>query len=926
MNRSVYSQAQNNASGVRSVVVTALVSVLAAGAVTGCSTSSTNRYAKGDNLTRQGQALRATASIDPSRAEGRYSEEFYRTEADRIALPDRWLSEAQTAGAESEARRAAAQAAEIKAFADQAQAFAFADAERRGAMTQQEIGSIDADKLRQVYNAKIAEEVQNNRSAAVAAGAQAAHRNQTLAAQVLEWQSDIEKMRAAAGSDWQQAQSEHVRMLAERSAVAERGSAQVAHMTKVADMTQERAQSQSAALRAEARAVIEKAQAEAQQIAQQIDTVTSQTQARSAELTQQIESVNRESSATVAQLVAQANALEAQDVNEMFRLNMATAESGFDRAKAEAQRLLQASDARAQEARAQSDRMRAEADKQVELDRNDYESSLASIRAFVDHGKADIAVRRVQAMKIEKDARASFVKAEVEARTGAVREQSTHQFVLAEEEARRIRAEAEAEATRLRAQFVETFAKQLASGQVEMPGVFNNDPKQNKPTSGDANPSLKKAGARNPVVEPEYVARFKASLAESEKIRVQADADERALFATAEERAASFEQWWRTQQTRHDAALAQADATFNQSTADNSQHIALAEGQMKQADIVLARAQSEAEAQRTETLARITNLKGEAELVARKGAATLAQLRAQLEAVERNGQSELQSLQVALVSTRERGDAANRRLLAEADALERTQSATVAQLRKEIETTRQIMTSELARLQQAADSFYAVAQANYTEAVSNTQALAEISKANTGEAIVSNQTAHQVALAEVEFRNHVTDANRLLADAQVNRRTADANLQFALFDSQDSINRNQIAARTQMALAASNAQFRIAGAEDESTFARFNARVAMTHADRNRAFADLYLDTKQKEARVQQAIAAASAYREMSAAAMNKLNEQTRSFEVAAKDNWFSGLALPANFPYPDAPSDLYSGADQTLNNQPIADAPVDND
>jgi len=909
------------------VVITALVSALAAGALSGCSSSGqNNRFAKGDNITREGQAMRATATIDSSRHQSRYSSEFFASEASKIALPDRFLSEAQASNAENEARRAAAQAAEIKAFADQAQAFAFADAQRQDAMTQQHIGNIDSEKLRKVFDARIAEEVQNNQAAAIAAGAKAQHRNQSLASQILEWQGDIEKMRAVAGSEWSQAQSQHVSMVAERAAVAERGSAQIAHMTQVADLTQQRAASQCAALRAEARAALDKAHAEADQIAQQIQTVTRRTEAKNAELRQQIDSVNRESSASVAQLVAQANALEQQDVNEMFRLDLATAESGFDRSKAEAQRLLQATSAKGQEAQAQSNRMRAEADKQVELDRNDYESSLASIRAFVDHGKADIAVRRVQAMKIEKDARANFVKAEVEARTNAVREQSKHQFVLAEEEARRIRAEAEAEASRLRSQFVETFAKQLAAGNVEMPGVFSNDPKQTKPSANDSNPSFKRAGARTPVVEPEHVARFKASLAESEKIRIQSDADEKALFATAEERAASFEAWWRQQQSKHETALAEADAVFNQNNAEIAQHVALAEGQMKQADVIFNRAKSEADSRRTETLARITNLKGEAELVARKGAATLAQLRAQLETVDRNGASELESLKVALTSTRERGDATHRRLMAEADSLERTQNAVVAQLRKEIETTRSIMNSELARLQQAADSFYAVAKANYGEAVATTDAMAKVTKANTSEAIVSNQSQHQIALAEIDRLNGITDANRLLADAAVNRRAADADLQFAMFDAQDSMNRNNIAAKTQMALAASDAQFQIARAEDDSTMARFQARVVMTQSDRNRAFADLYLDRQQQNARVQQAVAAASAYREMSATAMNKLNEQTRSFEVAAKDNWFSGLALPANFPYPDAPTDLYNTANQTLNNQSFADAPVDND
>lgn len=906
----------------RPVLITALVSGLAASALTGCqSGNSNNRFSKGDNLTREGMAARASAKIDPGKVTGQYDANFYSTQANQIALPDRWLSEAQTLTAETEARRAAAQAAEIKAFADQAQSFAEQDAMRQSAFSDKRVGEIDSKKLREVFNAKIAEEESNANTHALLAQAESAHRNKVLASQILEWRSEVDKLRAQAGTEWSQAQAEHTRMLAERSAVANRGSAQIAHMTNVADMTAEKATSQVAALRAEARAAGQKAQAEAQQIEQQVQTVRAQTDASSSELRQKIDSISRESNATVSQLRARAKALEQQDVNETFRLDLSMAESSFERNRADGQRLVQAAEARAQSVAADAERQRAEARKQLELDRNDYESSLASIRAFVDHGKAEFAVRRVQAQKIEKDARAEFVRAEVEARSNAIREQSRHQFVLAEEEARRIRAEAEAEASRIRSAFVATFAKQMAAGQVDMPTDFS-DPKKSKPSANDSNPTMKRAGARNPVVEPEYVARFKASLAESEKIRMQSDADEKALFATAEERAASFEAWWRQQQSKHDTAIAQANGLHDQANADISRQVAEAEGRLKQADVLFTRAKSEAEQNKQQTLAQIVNLNAEADLIDRKANATLSQLRAQLEATTRNGESEIRSLQVALSSTRERGDATSKRLTAEADSLDRSQKAVVAQMRKEIDSARQILNSELARMQQSAESYYAVAQATFNETVAAADALAKVSEANMNEAIASNEASHTVAMANVDFRRNVNNANRMLAEAAVNRRSADAEMQFAMFDANDSTRRHQIAAETQMALAATNAQFQVAAAEDDATFARFSARVAMTESDRNRAYADLYLDNQQKRARVQQAVAAANAYRELSFAAINRLNERTRSFEVAAKENWFSGLAMPASFPYPEAKTDLYDNADRFLGSS-VADVPV---
>ncbi len=907
----------------RPVFITALITALAASQMGGCSTNNTStRFTYSKDFRGAGDAQRATATIDPDGVMGRFTQDHYQQNAAQIALPERWLSEAQRATAENEARRAAAQAALVGAGANESQALAEADSFHQDSETAQQIGGFESGKMREVYTAKLRQFEEHANARALAADTDARHQTELLAAQVIEWNGQVNKVRAQAQTDWDQSQSEHGRMLAERRAVDDRGQAQLTQMTTIAEMTRARANSQVQALRSESESITSKTAAQADELTQKLKTVSEQTQASLSELHQKIASVGEEGSATTAELRARAKALEEQDIEETYRLSIKEGEANFERQKAESERLFQSADAMTHQVAGELERRRSEADKQMEMDRNDYESSLASIRSFVDHGKADVAVRRVQAMQVEKNARSEFVKNEAEARSNAVREQSRQQFVLAEEEARRIRAEAEAEATRIRSAFVEAFAQKVRSGQVDMQRDFSN-PASPKPNSNDPTPKLTKAGERNPVVEPEHVARFKAALAEAEKLRFQTDADERTLFATAEERASAFEAWWRQQQTKHETSLAQATGFESQANADIAKRVSEAEGRMKQASIDLDRARALAEASRRDTLASIVNMRAEGDLIEKKTDASLNQLNAQALATERNGASEIRSLQVILASTRQRGEATAKKLAAEGSSLERAQNAVYAQMTQEIGATRQILESELARLDQAADTFITVAKATFDEALAMGEALARVAEANTTERVAANQAEHQIAKADVQYLRDLNGVNQLVADASVARMVADTNAQFGQASAQELASRASITAEAQIAGAATNAQFAIANAQDDAVNSRFNSRIALTQADRNRAFAQQYLDFSQNRARTQQALAAAKAYREMSEQAVAKLDNQNKSFEIAAKQNWFSGLAMPEPFPTPDSNSNLNTQARNLLNGPAFTDVPT---
>src|SRR5690606_28275915 len=100
------------------VLVTAFVSLLAAGAG-GCKSVSTPTATRGNapSELRQKAGL-ASVSIPNDAHRGAFTNQTYFEQGREVQLPQRWVTEARVATAESEARRGAAEAFRVRADAD----------------------------------------------------------------------------------------------------------------------------------------------------------------------------------------------------------------------------------------------------------------------------------------------------------------------------------------------------------------------------------------------------------------------------------------------------------------------------------------------------------------------------------------------------------------------------------------------------------------------------------------------------------------------------------------------------------------------------------------------------------------------------------------------------------------------------------------
>lgn len=888
------------------VLVTTLVATLAASTLAGCAGDGGFAFFKASNgsYSENDLANQATITINPEDVQGQFTADWYQGEAAQTNLPGRWLSEASLSVSENEARRAAAQAGLAVASADRFQQLAAQNAAYERAASQRDVSGFRADSLSNVYDAKLSELVSQTEAARINNSATTRRGDAEVDITTLEWQQQFERMYAEADRAWSTAQGEHTKMLAEREQVDQAGNAKIEQMDRVADLTEQRAAERVAQLRAEARAIEIQSQAQVDALDRSISTTGEQFDARAERWRELASAAEKAAGARVSELRSQAKAISEQDAEGRYELDKLTAGLEYDRKLAEAEQMTMAAEALAQQTKASVDRLRAETDKNLSLSQTEYETEIAAIDRFVEHGESEIAFLRAEANRIEREARAEFIKAEAAARANAIRETSRHQEQLSEAERELIAAEAKAEAARIQKDLFRQLATQRAAGRVTLPGKI----KQGEPEArnGDPNPTLVEASKKPEILHPEHVAMFRASLAEAASIRKQQDATEKAVFATAQERTTQANAWWDQQVARHESTLVQADSLERKGAADVEELFFQADAVVSAAEAERSRAVASAEAFRRETLAKIVGLHAEADAIERTAQAEVTEYLARADNASFTGNSEIAHLRVTRDSSGVRGEAEAERLLAEADAFERTQLAVVTQMRQEIATAEEVLEAELAKLDQAAESFIAIAEATFNEQTSSADTFAQVSEAFVEQLAAANNADAQIAEGQVQYLASLQKATELAAEANVQRIVADADYEFGTYQAADMINRARIVAQSRMAEAEADAQFHIADADDRAIRARFDSRVVQTESERNRAYAQRYLRQQREYAAYAQAAAAAASYADISAQALAQLDQRAQAFRLIAQENWDERLAAMPAFPTPGNGQDLY--------------------
>jgi hypothetical protein len=664
-------------------------------------------------------------------------------------------------------------------------------------------------------------------------------------------------------------------------------------------------------LRTQSRTVSEQTNATVAEINSSLKTEGEKATAEVADLRQQATSLRIQATAEVNDLNAEADALEKMDIEQLYNIKMVGAKSEFDKQVADAEQLRMNADAMKTASGAEIDRRRGEAKKTLEDARTEYTDALSKSETLLQKSKADVAVAFAQADRLEREARARFVKAEIEARVAAIREQAKHQSSIAEAQFDKVRSEVDAQAAEIQAQVTRDLATQTAAGSVSLPG--NNKQPKAGPTSGEAVPAVTASNAKPVVVPADRVATFKTALAEVAKLRSQADAAERTAVADSEQRVAGVGSWWKEQVAAHDATMAELDGLERKMAATYADMTNSSDSKLAAATAGRTKAEVDAEAFRKETGAKVATLRAKSDATSKKAAARIALLMTQADALERNSKSRLEALTVKRDATMRRGEAMSQQLLTEANSLESSQRAVVAQMREEIRSSESILSSELARLDRAAATFVEVAKANFEEGKVNADSFERIAVANAGDLQAQNLAFRKTAQANVEFARSLATSGELLAQAEVTRLNAKADHGMATFNANDIIARSAIDTQKRINDAAAESTFAAADAKDRAIRARFESRIAATESDRNRAYAQLYLNNQQQAARRDQAFANAAAHREYSNLALARLEAAGVSFSRTVDENWDSRLAMPNPLPGVDNTNTLANKAQKDL-------------
>ncbi|MCA9274737.1 MAG: hypothetical protein KDA29_01805 [Phycisphaerales bacterium] len=882
-----------------------LAIAMAAG-MTGCETSSSfTRVGGTEQFTPEYQAKLATVELNAYQTQGSFTPETYVVEGSEIELPQKWVSEAREGSASIQAQRANAQAYEVNAEAFYTESMAGADADLQDGYVARDTGYADAELTRNVHNANISKLNSDIQAREFAAASKWERQEAFLVASVQEWQAEIERMRSDADKEWSSSLAEHDRMMATYQAVNDRGQAEIDQMVQTADFTEQRAQQKVQTLRAQAKSVADQSNAEVSRLSQLIHTTTDQYNAEYAQLSQRAHSLDAQMSSEIATLDAQANQFQVADADENYKLEVEAARVTYEATLAEAEDIdLQA---REQATRDQAQYARMSSDAQAKLDSSKTTFTEAQQWVATQYAKsmADIQNTLAQAEREEQVARSAYVKAEVDARVAAMKAEATHDKALAEAELNKIEAEAYAEAKTLQAKFSKEFAEQARKGSFVIPS--NTTDFNEGVSAGDSTPELAKAEKKPVNVEAERIAAFKTGLAKASQLRQQADADRLEAIAQRDADTGKFNDWFAGKEADYFATMASVDAFMQKSNAEVARLNANSTSLLASAETEKNRAFVDAESGRTEILATVETLKGNSVTMSKKRDAQVKQLLAQAEATKRIGESKVASLSVQRDSAQRRGQAESAQLLAEASSLEQSQRAVVAQMREEIDGARQILNAELARLDQQAKSYMAIAKANFDENVAMADAFERIAIANTSELTARHIASKKQTDANLDYMTTMVHANELKRDAEVQRLFASADEQLGYAKAQDIASRGNIEADYSVAMASATREFTVADARESGVRSRFDHRVAATESDRNRAYAELYAQAQQQAARNEIAAAQAATYSEQSLAALERLNQTSRSFQLTAQRNWDSRLAMPTNLDNPKSIDDLYN-------------------
>lgn len=822
------------------------------------------------------------------------SREYVQQRAGESNLPDRYVNEARVGLIGVEERRADAEVTDVTREASLRERRAHVDAERQRIVSDHARALAEAKQLAAEYQAEQENMLSNIVARERHLTTATTETQSMLAALGKEKRTRQSDLVSLAEQDFQEANAHIEQMKAIRRATEEESHASIEDMRKAAEATRERAVAVVRALNTEADSVQRQTQAGATELANRIITVSEQAEAKFHNLSNRSESTVDEADARAKRLRARAEATEKQKAGEEHKVLLQRAHHRWEQAQAEHGQ-------QSRHARGMYERhlgeiflLEAEAQKQAQQTEVHFVQQVGELDGWYKDALAEVEDIHVAAIRAESMARNEFIKAEAEARAAAQRETAAHQQELAEQLQRQIEADARAEAARVREQIVADLARQQKSGSVERTG-------KTAPAAEQAEglhdvPNHPEVAEVTPVVEPERVAAFRASLAEVMKERARGDAKKQVVEAT-------YQEAMLTLGADRDQRLALAEERRGQARNLRTQadaRFATAKSEL-QAGLSTARANHEAELAEVETfrndaLAGAADLRNEAKAEVEIAQVMARQFKVEAEAAKKQGENERAALEAELASLKQRGEAEHRRLVAEASSVKRGQAAMAKQIDGQIAAAEVSLEAELAKLDESVQSQDVVAKATYRESMTHADVAGRMVDVEMSRLNARYQLEQALTGAEINRSRSVLQIAGLKSEAEIERRQAEASANAERGLARMDV--DVVTARVEDAIAKARAdsQRQIANSQERAVKAMLDARVVQVGSQRTRLEAYARRNEVFRAANVESALAEAQAARDKTRERLDEMMNQQKRLERAAATNWDIVLAGSQEF------------------------------
>ena len=855
---------------------------------TGWSTDSQHKQTPGTN-SQYRQTFKQIPSVDQTRTYGQTAsaQEYFTEKAKNNKLPEKYLSEARIGMTEVDTKLAEARATEIERNATVRKESARIKNKRVNAAAQEETELAELDRLKKEQEAMQAELVAQltaHERQAKATVAKNARMAEALAKEQRTVQQDLISQ-AEKDFNESRAQIEELRVI--RLATEKEGAAAIEQARKNAQATRTRAAATVDALRQEAQTATNKTTARVAELCTRLATIPKQFQAKATQLKTKATSVEDQARAKAAELQARATAMEKQSAEHKYNLMVSVTKTERQQAQIEAERKSVESRTAYERAAIGVEQLRGDAHLTIQSAQSESTRQFGELNAWFKRSKADIDRLRSAADRLEKFARAEFVKALARHAADAVRETNEHQEVLSEAQMKTTIAEVEAKAAIVHEHLMNELERQTQAGKVDLPG-------KTAATNESMNlevVSSPKVAAVAKSIDPDTIAAFRSTLAKVVHDRISAGAQFSSLEASYNEQKTNIDSVRDQRIAVGNEQLATADAVHLHAVAGLAESNANITAELAAARSGHDRSMVEAETFRRRTLADVAELRALAKGTLDDAAARTQALRKEAQATMENGQSEVDAIQASLRSTEEQGEAVASRLLAEAHSVEQSEAALAEQIDAQINAADQELVAELANLDRQIESSTAIAETNYKEMLAQAEAIGLQAEMDIKRLAARNDLEKAIAQSEVERLHDLHFVNSMKGEAEVERRLATALAKRTNSDAASDAEQVAIGAHADIATAAVEAQRRIAAARANMVKSLFNTRLVEVDAERVKRKAEALVTGSRERANAETILSKAKASREKTKERMARLVSHQESLQRAAVKDWDSRLS-----------------------------------